>query len=126
MLIGPGLGQPRPDAPLDDQPTILIEDARRRLREQERPQYERPQIARRLVVAFALLALMVLLSYVVLPEFGLHLPPLIPPLAFVVIVIGSLLSADAPPKPRCECDEEGRPICCGGPRPPRFTRGRDS
>lgn len=126
MLIGPRLGQPRTGGPMDDQPSMLIEDARRRLREQDRSAYERPQIARRLVVAFILVALLALLAYVVLPQFGLHLPALIPPIAFLVITIGSLLSADAPAKadPPCDCDSDGRPICCSGPRPPRFTRGR--
>lgn len=126
MLIGPGLPQPRAGAPLDDQPTMLIEDARRRLREQEQDQPERPAIARRLVVAFVLVALIAVLCFVVLPEYGLHLPPMVPLLGFVVIVVGTLLGSEpGPRKPKCACDDEGRPICCGGPRPLRFTREQD-
>ncbi|RMH12962.1 MAG: hypothetical protein D6695_05360 [Planctomycetota bacterium] len=118
MLIGPGFDPAA--SPLDDQPAELIESARHRLRESERKPREDIQIMRRLIVAFLLVAVIAVLSFVILPQYGLHLPPMVPLLAFVVIVVGSLMSADhPPPRNRRDCEDEGRPICCSGPRPLR-------
>lgn len=127
MLIGPGLPNPRPGAPLDDQPSMLIEDARRRLREQDEGPGESSAILRRLVVAFVLVALLAILCLAVLPRYNVHLPPMVPLLAFVVIVAGALMSSYTPPrrKPKCGCEDEGRPICCSGPRPLRFPTERE-
>ncbi len=127
MLIGPGLSGPRPGVPLDDQPSMLIEDARRRLREQEDGPSESMAVLKRLVVAFVLVALLAVLCLVVLPRYNVHLPPMVPLLGFVVIVVGTLMSSYTPPrkKPKCDCDDEGRPICCSGPRPLRFPTERD-
>lgn len=127
MLIGPGLPDRRQGVPLDDQPSMLIEDARRRLREQEGGPGESMAVLKRLVIAFVLVALLAVLCLVVLPRYNVHLPPTVPLLAFVVIVVGTLMSSYTPPrkKPKCNCDDEGRPICCSGPRPLRFPTERD-
>lgn len=127
MLIGPGLPNLKPGAPLDDQPSMLIEEARRRLREQDEGPGESSAILKRLVVAFVLVALLAILCLVVLPRYNVHLPPMVPLLAFVVIVVGALMSSYTPPrkKVKCDCEEEGRPICCSGPRPLRFPTERD-
>ncbi|KAA0213298.1 MAG: hypothetical protein DYG94_11785 [Leptolyngbya sp. PLA3] len=127
MLIGPGLPAPRVGVPLDDQPSMLIEDARRRLREQDEGPGESMAILKRLVVAFVVVALLAVLCLVVLPRYNVHLPPMVPLLAFVVIVVGALMSSYTPPrkKPRCNCQDEGQPICCPGPRPVRLPPERD-
>ncbi len=80
----------------------------------------------RLIVAFALVILLGFVCFVVLPGFGVHLPPIVPLAAFAAIVVGSLLTAKAEghfPPPQRKPDDDGRPIgCCPGPRPPRSLR----
>lgn len=119
MLIGPGLTD-------DVSAGRLMDDARRKVRADEDDSKEGAKLARRLMVAFALSALLAVMSFVFLPKWGVHLPPMIPVLGFIVILIGVVLSshedAQSRKKDACACDDEGRPICCGGPRPMRSFR----
>lgn len=105
------------------------------------------RLARRLFVAAVLIGITAIVCWVVLPRYGMVLPPIVPPLVFIAIFLGAVLShaeehavydedADED-NPRsstslarrqagdlaCQTpDEDGRPITCGGPRPPRFLR----
>jgi len=119
MLIGPGM-------PDDGSAGRLMDDARRKVREDEDDHKEGTRLARRLMVAFSLSALLAAMSFVFLPKWGVHLPPMIPILGFIVILVGVVLGshedAQTRKKKACVCDDEGRPICCGGPRPLRSFR----
>jgi len=123
LLIGPGVVG-------DDEPGRLMDDARRRVRDAEYDEREGTLTARRLMVAFALSALLAVFSFVLLPKWGVYLPPMIPALGFIVILVGSILGSredragdeSVVEKDRCGCDDEGRPICCGGPRPMQSFR----
>jgi hypothetical protein len=123
LLIGPGMVG-------DDEPGRLMDEARRRVRDAEDEDREGTLTARRLMVAFALSALLAVFSFVLLPKWGVYLPPMIPALGFIVILVGSILGSredragdeQVVEKNSCGCDDEGRPICCGGPRPLRSFR----
>jgi hypothetical protein len=118
LLIGPGMVG-------DDEPGRLMDEARQRVREAEDEDREGTLTARRLMVAFALSALLAVFSFVLLPKWGVYLPPMIPALGFIVILVGSILGSredkrddeQVVEKDACGCDDEGRPICCSGPRP---------
>jgi len=80
------------------------------------------KLARRLVVAFILIALTAVGCWVVLPHYGLVLPPILPILAFATIVIGTVLAGAPEPQERREnnadwCDDGCTSCGCGGPRP---------
>lgn len=90
-----------------------------------------PSIARRLVIAFVASCLLALICWVVLPRFDVWLPPWIPLVSFVVIMAAAIISArpDTTPDdaggsdPRgTSCCDDGRPVCCSGPRPLRIFR----
>jgi len=104
------------------------------------------RLARRLFVAAVLIGVTAIVCWVVLPRYGMVLPPVVPPLVFVAIFLGAVLShseehavyddkgdridaegssalARRPTGLACQTpDEDGRPITCCGPRPPRFLR----
>lgn len=120
MLIGPGM-------PDDERAGELMDDARQRVRAMEDDSGDRGRTARRLFVAFVLSAFVAVLSFVVLPKWGVYLPPMVPVLGFIVILLGTVLGSredGAARKPACGVDDEGRPICCSGPRPLRTFRER--
>lgn len=105
---------------------MLIEDARERLRLEDERNSEGKKLARRLFIAFAMIALLGVVFYIVLPHYGVYMPAILPLLCFGAIVVGTLLSAreeaallNEPEDPGCACaDDDGRPIgCCQGPRP---------
>lgn len=91
-----------------------------------------PSIARRLVIAFVASCILALVCWVVLPRFGVWLPPWIPLASFVVIMIATVLSArpdadeledpDTQHASGSSCCDDGRPVCCSGPRPLRIFR----
>lgn len=109
MLVGPGLdgpSQPETTAPSDT-------DAQSRA------------LARRIVVAFVLVALLAIISFFVLPAVGLNLPIVLPVSAFALIVIGTVMSTAPSGTPRAKrrCNDEGCAVgCCQGPRPPSWLR----
>ncbi len=127
LLIGPGM----PGYGSDD-PGRLMEDARQRVREAEDDEREGTLTARRLMVAFALSVVLAVFSFVLFPKWGIYLPPMIPALGFLVILVGTILGSredaqlagggEVVEKDGCGCDDEGRPICCSGPRPLRAFR----
>lgn len=104
-------------------PSLLIEEARERLRVEEERNTEGKRLARRLFIAFALIALLGVVFYIVLPRYGVRMPAILPLLCFGAIFVGTLLSArDEAMNTKssgCACtDDDGRPIgCCQGPRP---------
>ena len=79
-----------PDTPND--PDALLDDARRRVREEDDKNKESHRLARRLFVAFLLILLLGIGFYIVLPHYGLRLPPFVPILCFMSIFVGSLLT----------------------------------
>lgn len=125
LLIGPGL----PDEPCCrtdgcSSGSHLIDDARRQMAEADARDNPGAALLRRLVVAFVLVAVVAAVSYVVLPSRGIHLPPMLPLLGFLVILVGTLLGSagDQRPPARPRVEDDGRPICCSGPRPLRAFR----
>ena len=122
IIIGPGVDPGRlPDEPCCADPAAfsVVDDETHKRREGRR-------LLMRLIVAFTLVILLGFVCFVVLPDFGVLLPPIVPIAAFAAIVIGSLLTAKAEghfPPPQRRREDEGRPIgCCPGPRPPRSMR----
>ncbi len=95
---------------MDDAPDELLEQARRRVRgrrAEEEYDEQGKRLARRIVVAFGLIALSGTVFFVILPSMGLWLPPVVPLASFAVIVIGSVLThrAEAP-----AVDDDSGPI----------------
>ena len=104
-----------------------FERARRAL-EAEHAEAERERqgkrLARRLVIAFAGIVVLASVFFVVLPEIGLVLPPIIPLLIFGVIAAGAIVahgeSADTPEPPTDEpIDTEAHDVIA------RLPQGRD-
>jgi len=91
--IGPGDAEPRPGAPLDDQPSYLIEEARERVRQDDDRNREVSLVAKRLVVAFVLVAVLAVVFHIVMPAFGLRLPPVVPLLCYAAIAFGAIMTA---------------------------------
>lgn len=83
----------RPGAPLDDQPSFLIEEARERIRADDDRNKEASALARRLVYAFVAVAVLALVFHVVMPAFKLHLPPVVPLMCYAAIAAGAILTA---------------------------------
>jgi hypothetical protein len=105
----------------------LLDDARQKVREADDEDREGSAITRRIMVAFVLSVFLAVLSFVLLPKWGVHLPPMIPVLGFIVILVGTILGSHEAEQTRrqrkaCECEDDGRPMCCGGPRPMRMFR----
>ncbi len=122
IIIGPGIDSERlPDEPCCADPAAFSLAA-----DEEHKRREGRRLLLRLIVAFALVILLGFVCFVVLPGFGVYLPPIVPIAAFAAIVVGSLLTAKAEghfPPPQRKPDDDGRPIgCCPGPRPPRSLR----
>ena len=99
--------------PLDDAPDDLLERARLRLKaEHDENRYEEQsrRLARRIVIAFALVVLTAVVFFVVVPVMGVDLPLIVPAMCFITIVVGSVMAhaGDAPeghkPKPRRDDD----------------------
>ncbi len=120
LLIGPGIAD-RGSA------HDLLEDARQKVREADDDDREGTGTTRRVMVAFILSVFLAVLSFVLLPKWGVYLPPMIPVLGFIVILVGTIMGSYEAEQTRkkqraCACDDEGRPMCCGGPRPMRAFR----
>lgn len=84
---------------------------------------------RRLVIGFVLCCAIAGVCWVVLPRFGVWVPVWLPLGAFVLIVVASIAASpdnpdadDGRPDAGCCKADEGRPICCSGPRPMRMFR----
>ena len=77
----------------DDGPSFLIEEAREKVRRREQIDKESVQLARRLVFAFIAVVLLAVVFHIVMPAFGLYLPPIVPILCYVAIATGAILTA---------------------------------
>jgi len=119
--------------PLDDAPDVLIDHARESLRHEQASQRHEEQgkrLARRLFIAFVIVMLLAFGFFVLLPQFGMEMPPIVPLMAFGVILAAALLNHDAEApeeeaerRSRVASDDDARPIgCCSGPRPLRCFR----
>jgi len=127
FLIGP-----------DSHGDSLMEEARDRVRREDEQNKEGVKLARRLIIAFVLILILGVVFYVVLPEYGLKLDPIVPVLSFLAILAGAILTAveenkdsddpDDPDNPDNSDDEDscGNDGCavgmCSGPRPLRMFR----
>ncbi len=137
FYIGPGSsGNPPED------PDHLLDEARERIRKQDEQNREGVKLARRLIIAFILVTILGVIFYVVLPQYGLKLNPLVPVLSFLAIFAGALLTTieenkdeddhwDDPDDPRGPngprgsdgCNNDGCAVgMCPGPRPLRMFR----
>lgn len=129
FLIGPGIDPTRQPPPATPPPTDpdtshdLLEDARLKIRCENEEEEQTIALTRRLVVAFVLIVLIGAVFFIVMPYYGMNLPPIMPILVFIAIAAGALLTAPrVPKKKRCDSDD-GRAIgCCQGPRPLRSFR----
>ncbi|MFT5422716.1 MAG: hypothetical protein ACI89L_000481 [Phycisphaerales bacterium] len=128
FLIGPGLDptQPTPTTPTADPARDLLEDARLKVRCENEEEEQTIALTRRLVIAFVLIILIGAVFFILMPYYGMNLPPIMPLMVFIAIAAGALLTAPkAPKKKRC-ADDDGRAIgCCQGPRPLRSFRDKD-
>ncbi|MBO6513701.1 MAG: DUF2975 domain-containing protein [Phycisphaerales bacterium] len=137
------IGPDSSGSPPDD-PDHLLDEARERIRLQDEQNKESVRLARRLIVAFILIAILGVVFYIVLPQYGLKLNPLVPVLSFLAILTGAILSAreelkdeddlwDDPDDPRgpnggpnsrpdSDCNEGCAVGMCPGPRPLRMFR----
>ncbi len=111
-------------------PGALMDDARQRVRVEDDRNKESSRLARRLLIAFILIVLLGVGFYIVLPYFGLRLPPFVPILCFGAIAVGALLNTGETPYERSPQDDEhgctGEGGCavgmCPGPRPLRMFK----
>jgi hypothetical protein len=110
-------------------PDSLMNDARERVRDEDERNKESTKLARRLLIAFILIVLLGVGFYIVLPHYGLRLPPFVPVVCFIAIAIGALLNTgETPYEPGFDPDED--PDCdggcavgmCPGPRPLRMFK----
>lgn len=75
-----------------DDPESLLKDARKRVRDEDDRNKESHRLARRLFVALLLIILLGIIFYLVLPTYGLRLPPFLPILCYAAIAAGAILS----------------------------------
>lgn len=89
---------------------------------------KRTSLGRRLVVAFVLSCLIAAGCWIVLPRFGVWVPVWVPLACFGLIAAAAVFAGHedrAPDSDQVRPDaaggccqpDEGRPICCSGPRP---------
>lgn len=85
-------------------------------------------VGRRLVVGFVVCCVIAGVCWGVLPRFGVWVPAWLPLAGFVLIVVAAVVAGSERegnhgdgPGGGCGVDE-GRPICCSGPRPMRVFR----
>ncbi|MBL4809150.1 MAG: hypothetical protein JKY43_03710 [Phycisphaerales bacterium] len=127
-----------PDGIIDDS-SQLMDQARERVRLEDEQNKEGVKLARRLVTAFILVLILGVVFYVVLPQYGLRLDPLVPVLSFLAILIGAVMTAveenkDSDDSVDDDSDDESGGCCggsnndgcavgmCPGPRPLRMFR----
>jgi len=90
-------------------------------------------IGRRLVVSFVLSCLIAAGCWIVLPRFGVWVPIWVPLACFGLIAAAAVFAGHEDRAPDsdhvgsgasggCCQPDEGRPICCSGPRPMRMFR----
>lgn len=111
-------------------PGALIDDARQRVRDEDDRNKESSKLARRLLVALILIVLLGVGFYIVLPFYGLRLPPYVPMLCFGAIAVGALLNTGETPYNDLHDDDDQDANCdggcavgmCPGPRPLRMFK----
>lgn len=114
FFIGPGSPGTPPGPPND--PDRLLDEARERIRLEDEQNREGVKLARRLIVAFILILILGVVFYVVLPEYGLKLDPLVPVLSFLAILIGAVMTAVEENKDTDDPDDPDNPDDSGGSR----------
>ncbi len=95
----------------------LMDEARERVRQEDEQNKEGVKLARRLVIAFILIVLLGVVFYVVLPQYGLKLDPIVPVLSFLAILIGAVMTAVEENKDSDNSDDDSNDEsggCCGG------------
>ena len=113
-----------------DDPGTLLHEARERVRDEDIKNKESQRLARRLLVAFILIVLLGVGFYIVLPHYGLRLPPYVPMLCFGAIAVGALLNTGETPRNDLHDDDDQDANCdggcavgmCPGPRPLRMFK----
>lgn len=75
-----------------DDPESLLREARERVRSEDERNKESQRLARRLFIALLLIIFMGIVFYLVLPNFGLRLPPVVPILCYASIALGAILT----------------------------------
>jgi len=122
-----------PDMPSD--PASLLEDARQRIRDEDDQNKDSVKLARRLFVALILIAILGVVFYIVLPYYGVRMPPIVPMLSFLAILVATVLtgieeSRDGEPSdPQDDspdaCNNDGCATgMCPGPRPLQMFRDK--
>ena len=126
-ITGPLIG---PDAP-EDGGVDRLEEARQRVRAEDERNKESTRLLRRLIVAFILIVILGVVSYAVLPQWGVRLHPMVPLLSFIAILVGTLLTGsgrededndDDPDDPGEGADEGCAVGMCPVPRPLKMFR----
>jgi undecaprenyl pyrophosphate phosphatase UppP len=111
-----------------------MDEARERIREEDEQNKEGVRLARRLLIAFILIVILGVVFYVVLPEYGLKLDPMVPVLSFLAILIGAVMTAVEENRDSDDSDDDEDYSCgssgcggdgcavgmCPGPRPLRI------
>ena len=70
----------------------LLDEARERVRDEDEQNKESNRLAKRLFFALVLIVAMSIIFYVVMPYYGLRLPPYVPMLCFAAIAAGAILT----------------------------------
>lgn len=89
-----------------------MDEARERVRAEDEQNKEGVKLARRLVVAFILILILGVVFYVVLPEYGLKLDPMVPVLSFVAILVGAVMTAAEENKDPDDSDDDDSDDSC--------------
>lgn len=118
------------------EPSMLMDEARERIHEEDAKNKESVKLARRLFIALILVTILGVVFYIVLPYYGVRLSPTVPILSFLAIFAGAVLSAmedarensdfdsDGSDDSGC-CNNDGCPTgMCSGPRPLQMFRDK--
>jgi hypothetical protein len=116
------------------EPSMLMDEARERIHEEDAKNKESVKLARRLFIAMILITILGVVFYIVLPYYGIRLSPTVPILSFLAIFAGAILTAieegknndhsDDTSDESC-CNNDGCPTgMCGGPRPLQMFRDK--
>jgi hypothetical protein len=117
------------------EPSMLMDDARERIHEEDAKNKDSVKLARRLFIAMILIAVLGVVFYAVLPYYGLRLSPIVPLLSFLAILAAAVLTGieesrdsenpNAQNEPDGPCKNDGCATgMCPGPRPLQMFRDK--
>ena len=118
------------------EPSMLMDEARERIHEEDANNKESVKLARRLFIAMLLITFLGIVFYIVLPYFGVRLSPTVPILSFLAIFAGAVLTAIEDARENGDldsesdedsgsCNNDGCPTgMCSGPRPLQMFRDK--